>query len=135
MTYFAIQCLGLIAAGTALACFVVTRNEAASSILLGSMAFTALAWFVAFLKRRSVHCPLCKGTPLMNSGARTHARSKRIPPFSHGTTAMLSILTNQTFRCMYCGSDFDLLKPPTRLRHGTPDSDDGDPADVQGRWS
>lgn len=115
---FAIQVLGLIAALTGLAHLIREPSQAASRILLGGLAFSAAAWFIAFFKRRSARCPLCKGTPLVNSIARTHIRATRIRPFNHGVTAMLSILAIQKFRCMYCGTDFDLLKPPTRLLQG-----------------
>jgi hypothetical protein len=119
--FFAIHCLGLIAALTAMVCLLLEPTEMAYRFLLGGMAFSAITWFIAFFKRRSVHCPLCKGTPLVSTGARTHVRAKRILPFNHGVTATLSILAAQKFRCMYCGSDYDLLKPPTRLLRGTPD--------------
>ena len=112
--------LGLIACATALGAFFVNPSEAASRLLVAGIGFSALTWLIAFFKRRSVFCPLCKGTPLINSGARTHIRARRILPLNHGTTAVLSILATQKFRCMYCGSDFDLLKPPTRMLRGTP---------------
>lgn len=119
---FALHYLGLVATLTALVAFVREPSQLASHILLGGMAFSAITWFVAYFKRRSTYCPLCKGTPLVNSGAHTHVRAKRIFPFNHGITATLSILISQKFRCMYCGSDYDLLKPPTRLLHGPPAS-------------
>jgi hypothetical protein len=75
-----------------------------------------LLWIIAFFKRRAAHCPLCKGTPLLNSGARPHAKARRFYPFNHGMTATLSIIATQRFCCMYCGSDFDLLKTPSHRR-------------------
>lgn len=120
--FSALQLLGLVVMVTGLVCFTREANYIASRILLGGLGFSVLAWFIAFFKRRSAFCPLCKGTPLINSGARAHVRAKRIFPFNHGTTATLSILATQRFRCMYCGSDFDLLKPPTRLLHGSSES-------------
>ena len=114
-----IHYLGLIASATAFVAFLMTPSQAASRILVGGVIFSAITWLISFFKRRTVMCPLCKGTPLVNSGALTHSRARRLLPFNHGTTAVLSILATQKFRCMYCGSDFDLLKPPTRLLHGT----------------
>lgn len=108
--------LGLILCATALWRCYKEPSETASRILLGGIAFSALTWIIAFFKRRNVFCPLCKGTPLLNSGARPHLRARRILPLNHGTTAILSILAVQKFRCMYCGSDFDLLKTPSHLR-------------------
>jgi hypothetical protein len=127
--FFAIHYLGIVVAITALVCFIREPSQLASHILLGGMAFSAITWFIAFFKRRSAICPLCKGTPLFNSGARTHVRAKRIFPFNHGITATLSILATQRFRCMYCGSDFDLLKSPTRLLHGIPPEETRAPHD------
>lgn len=117
--FSSLHLLGLIVMLTGLVCFILEPSRGASRILLGGMAFSALFWLIAFFKRRSALCPLCKGTPLANSGAHTHIRARRLRPFNHGFTATLSILATQRFRCMYCGSDFDLLKPPTRLLHGT----------------
>jgi len=113
--FAALHFLGLIATATALAGFFLRPSLLASCFLLGGLVFCAVSWLIAYFKRRAVHCPLCKGTPLINSGALPHIRAHRIRPFNHGTSAVLSILATQKFRCMYCGSDYDLLKPRTRL--------------------
>jgi transposase-like protein len=60
-------------------------------------------------------CPLCKGTPLVETGARLHERANGCP-LTHGTSTILSILFLQRFRCMYCGTDYDLLKESKRHR-------------------
>lgn len=128
--FAALHYLGLIVALTAVVGIILDPGESAVRILLGGMAFSAVAWLVAFFKRRSAFCPLCKGTPLLNSGARAHQRARRLLPFNHGTTAILSILAVQKFRCMYCGSDFDLLKTPSRLLQGGANGNyDDDPPD------
>ena len=119
--FSALHYLFLIAAATAMVCFAIEPGIAPVRIFLAATLASALAWFIAFFKRRSTHCPLCKGTPLINSGARVHARAKRIYPFNHGVSSTLSILTHQKFRCMYCGSDYDLLKPRSRVMY-----DEGD---------
>lgn len=116
--FSSIHYLGLIAAGTALMCFFLQPSEAAMRIFVGGLIFSAISWLIAFFKRRSAFCPLCKGTPMVNSGAHVHVRARRLFPLNHGVTATLAILTTQKFRCMYCGSDFDLLKPRTRILHG-----------------
>lgn len=74
-------------------------------------------WLLAFLKRRKVFCPLCRGTPYLNSGAHPHAKAKRWWPLNHGLTAICSTILNSRFQCMYCGEPFDLRKKPARLRH------------------
>jgi len=118
--FTSIHYLGLVVSVTALACFFLEPSQEATRILVGGMAFSAFTWLIAFFKRRSTFCPLCKGTPLLNTGAHTHIRARRFLPLNHGTTAIFSIMSTQKFRCMYCGSDYDLLKPPTRLLHGDP---------------
>jgi uncharacterized membrane protein (UPF0136 family) len=110
--------LSLIATATALAGFFLRPSHLASRLLVAGLVFTAVTWLIAYFKRRAVHCPLCKGTPLINSGAMPHVRARRILPFNHGLSAVLSIMATQKFRCMYCGSNYDLLKPRTRLLHG-----------------
>ena len=62
-----------------------------SDPVAGSM-FSAIMWLIAFFKRRAAYCPLCKGTPLINSGALPHSRARRLFPLNHGVTATLSII-------------------------------------------
>jgi hypothetical protein len=115
--WWALHFLGLLGALTAFGCLVANPSHLALRVFLASLAFGLVTWLIAFFKRRAAFCPLCKGTPLMNSGALPHMRAWRIRPLNHGVSAVLSILATQTFRCMYCGSDYDLLKPSSRL-HG-----------------
>lgn len=109
--------LGLIASITAAVCVVREPSQFSVRVLVGAMGFSVVMWLISFIKRRSTFCPLCKGTPLLNSGARAHQKAWRIFPLNHGMTATLSILACQKFRCMYCGSDYDLLRASSRL-HG-----------------
>ncbi len=108
--------VGVITTVTALVLFFISPTQIAVKVIIASMIFSVFAWLLAFFKRRSAHCPLCKGTPLVNTGALAHSRATRLYPFNHGMTATFSIIATQTFRCMYCGSDFDLLKTPSHLR-------------------
>jgi hypothetical protein len=108
-----IHYLGIIATVTAFVIFFREPSLLAVRFIVGGLIFCAITWLIAYLKRRSTFCPLCKGTPLANSGARTHKNAVRIFPFSHGVTAVFSILATRRFSCMYCGSDFDLLRPPS----------------------
>ena len=127
--FTSVHYLGLVVSVTALACVLLEPGQLAVRVLLVAMAFSAGSWLVAFFKRRSTFCPLCKGTPLINSGARVHTRAWRLYPLNHGVTAVLSIMATQRFRCMYCGSDYDLLKPPTRLLGGSRDDREYSPED------
>ena len=78
--------------------------------LVASALALAVTWLISFLRRRSARCPLCKGSPLLDSGAAKHAKAFRLRPFNHGTTAVLGILFLNRFRCMYCGTPYDLQK-------------------------
>jgi uncharacterized membrane protein (UPF0136 family) len=115
--FCALHFLGLIVTVTTLVGFILQPSMLASRLLVAGIVFSALSWLIAYFKRRGVHCPLCKGTPLINSGALPHTRARRIGPFNHGVSAVISIMATQKFRCMYCGSDYDLLKPRNRLPH------------------
>ena len=114
--FSALHYFGLIATGTAVALFLMEPSQLASRVIICGIIFCAFSWLLAFFKRRSAYCPLCKGTPLVNSGALAHSKAIRIFPFNHGVSATLSIIATQKFCCMYCGSDFDLLKTPSHLR-------------------
>jgi len=86
------------------------RNEETCYIMLAFLAASIITGIISFLTRRCARCPLCKGTPLIHTGAIAHQVAFRVPPFNHATTATLNILCSQRFRCMYCGSRFDLHK-------------------------
>lgn len=116
VTLCAIHYLCLIAMVTTAVLLVMHPDQRASKLLIATTAATIGTWFVALLKRRVTMCPLCKGTPLLESGALLHERARHIPLLSHGVSATLSILFLQKFRCMYCGTDYDLLKNPSRHR-------------------
>lgn len=116
VVWSALHYLGVITTVTAFALFFKEQSQLAVKVIVGGLAFSVVTWLVAFFKRRSAFCPLCKGTPLINSGALAHSRAVRFYPFNHGVTSTISIIATQTFRCMYCGSDFDLLKTPSHLR-------------------
>lgn len=114
--FSALHYFGLITTLTAFVLFLSEPSQLATKVVVGGLAFSGVTWLIAFLKRRCAHCPLCKGTPLLNSGAFAHSRATRIYPFNHGVSATLSVIATQTFRCMYCGSDFDMLKTPSYQR-------------------
>jgi len=112
-----IHYLCLLGTITAFVAFFLNPTKLATEVILACVILAGLSWWIAFFRRRAAHCPLCKGTPLVNSGALTHQKALRIGPLNHGVTAILSVIAKQGFRCMYCGSDFDMLKTPARLRH------------------
>jgi hypothetical protein len=105
--------------------FSINPNPMALKVILSGIGFSIVMWIIAFFKRRDAHCPLCKGTPLINSGALPHSKARRLYPLNHGMSATLSIIATQRFCCMYCGSDFDLLKTPSHLR-GAKSGDDNE---------
>ena len=121
--FSALHYLGIIAALTGVVLFGIEQSHLAVRVILGGIGFSVVTGFIAFFKRRAAHCPLCKGTPLINSGARAHSRATRIPPFNRGVSATLSVIACQNFRCMYCGSDFDLLKTPSHRRKNEGDKE------------
>ena len=84
--------------------------------LVASLVASLVTWLIAFIRRRSARCPLCKGSPLIESGAVKHAKAYRLRPLNHGATAILGILFLNRFRCMYCGTSYDLLKRSSTAR-------------------
>lgn len=102
---------GAFALLLAIPLFLFNPTQLAQRTLIGCVAFYIVSGLASFLKRRKVLCPLCKGTPLLSTRAHTHPKAFRLFPLDHGTTATLALIFTQTFRCMFCGSRFDLLKP------------------------
>lgn len=111
----AMHYMGILAALTTLVIFFVNPTHLATRVFMLSVGFLGFTWMLAFFKRRSTHCPLCKGTPLINTGALTHPKATRIWPFNHGVSAILSIIATQKFRCMYCGTLYDMMKIPAHI--------------------
>ncbi len=114
----AIHYLGMIAAATTLVVFFFQPTPLATKVFILCIGFSVVTWLLSFFKRRHTHCPLCKGTPLINSGALAHQKATRIFPFNHGVSATISIIATQKFRCMYCGTQFDMLKTPSHQLGG-----------------
>lgn len=69
-----------------------------------------LTLIISYSKRRNARCPLCLGTPLRDSGALAHKKAETWGPLDPAHTAMVQILFTQKFRCMYCGTRYDLRK-------------------------
>ncbi|QJE95195.1 hypothetical protein [Luteolibacter luteus] len=111
-----IHYLCLIAFLTCAVILVLNPVEGSVMILIASLVGCLFSWLVSFFKRRSARCPLCKGSPLLDTGAVKHTKAFRLPPLNHGNTAVLGILFLQRFRCMYCGTPFDMLKKSSQHR-------------------
>ena len=105
--------LGLVGTTSALFAFMVVPGQSTASLLVGFGAFSTFLWLFSFFKRRSCFCPLCKGTPLLDSAAHRHEKAVRFFPLTYGTSNVIRSLMHQRFRCQYCGTPFDLLKPLT----------------------
>lgn len=98
------------------------KNISPLVVILGTITASVVTFIIAFIKRRLARCPLCKGTPLLNTGALPHANAFCIPPLNHGYTAVISVIVSQKFCCMYCGTKFDLLKPSSSRRRASADA-------------
>lgn len=111
--------LGLIAFITGVFAFFNSPKElkqGAADILVAIPPVCGVLWMIAYIMRRRAICPLCRSTPLLDNLAHKHQKALRCKPFNFGTTAILSVLFTQHFRCMHCGTPFDLLKPKTEGR-------------------
>lgn len=114
----AIHYLALATALTAAVLFAIDPSMDTAKVLIATVAFAIATWIAAWFRRKAALCPLCKGTPLLNTGAMPHALAYRFPPFNHGVTAILTTLFSLHFRCMYCGSHYDLLRSPHQPKDG-----------------
>ncbi len=106
--------LSLICFLTCMVTFAIAPPElmrGSAYAMIGMLPICALFWTIAYFKRRKATCPLCKCTPFLDNLALKHQKSFRVKPFNYGTTAVLNVVCCQRWRCMYCGTPFDLLKP------------------------
>jgi hypothetical protein len=124
--FAAVHYLSLFAFLTCLVLFVKSPHLSTAKLLLGSVVLAILTWIIAYFRRKAAVCPLCKGTPLINSGALPHPNAVRLRPLNYGVTAVLSALFTHHFRCMYCGSRYDLLRQPRDYRHSLDEQEPGD---------
>lgn len=125
--FAAIHYLTLLAASASVVIFVISPHVTTMRLLFGSVGLSIVTWIVAYYKRRAALCPLCKGTPLLNSGALPHPTAWRLKPLNFGVTAVFTCLLTHHFRCMYCGSRYDLLRQPRDHRMEEEDAADQDP--------
>lgn len=107
---FYISIIGLITAAVAFFYINPELKKRAAELLVACLAACIVSWFIAYMKRRSTLCPLCKSTPFLDNLAHKHGKAYRIRPLNYGTTAILNTLFIQRWRCMYCGTCFDLLR-------------------------
>ncbi len=112
MLFSALWFLTVVGALTLAFFFVFQEDRSLGIPLILTMSGSAVFWLIAYAHRRSVRCPLCKGTPLLDNRAAKHSRARRVFPLNYGSTALLTLLLSQRFRCMFCGNPFDLLKKP-----------------------
>lgn len=108
--------LCIIAFLTCVVILILNPVEGSVKILITSLVACLFTWLISFFRRRSVRCPLCKGSPLLDTGASKHSKAYRLPPLNHGNTAVLGILFLHRFRCMYCGTPYDMLKKASQHR-------------------
>lgn len=113
--------LSILGAATALGVFFAEPTAWGARLVAGLVGLGGFTWLLSFISRRRAHCPLCKGTPLIASGAMPHRNATRLPPLNYGHSAVVGILFRQKFRCMYCGAPYDMLKVPSHARR---DSDE-----------
>ena len=109
--FFYFSLVGFFAA---LFVFFTRQDMFSAAMMIGFGVGSVILWILSFLKRRDARCPLCKGTPLLDSAAHRHIHARRMFPLNYGTTAVLGSILRQKYTCQYCGTPFDLLKIPDK---------------------
>jgi hypothetical protein len=100
------------AVGTGVMLTIDGGQRLMANLCVGFLVFSGILMAVGYPVRRAAKCPLCRGTPMVDTRASKHANATRIPPLSHGLSARLELMLVQRFRCMYCGTPYDLYKKP-----------------------
>ncbi len=128
--FFLLTVIALIAS---IIVFAIDQTQKSAFLVVGVLFFTLFVWIVSLFIRRSASCPLCHGTPYFNSGAHKHEKATKLPLLNHAISNVVRTIVNQTFRCMYCGQPFDLLKPVTNPLSGRKKVDKKAPKQPQRR--
>ena len=109
--FSALLLLSLVGSITSIVALVILQTQKAAFIAIASILATITIWVISIFVRKSARCPLCQGTPYFNGGAHKHEKATKLPLINHGMSNVIRTLVIQTFRCMYCGQPYDLLKP------------------------
>ncbi|MBK1826723.1 hypothetical protein [Haloferula rosea] len=107
-----IHYMAVVATLTLIFILIRTQDNKVAMWLLGALALVGATWGIGYIFRRAATCPLCKGTPLVDTRAAKHRKAVRLKPLNFGATALLQLTFSNRFRCMYCGTPFDLLRKP-----------------------
>ena len=105
--------LVLIGLAAALFSFFANPDRLAGLLLAIMIVSTVITWLASYLSRRQAFCPLCKGTPFLDSSAHCHEKAFRFFPLNYGSSNSIRSIACQHFRCQFCGTPFDLLKEST----------------------
>lgn len=112
--YSAVVFILATTAATMVYCYCQSPSPEGVKPIVAVMVLTFVCWLVGFFNRKKASCPLCKGTPLLDTGASPHQKAVRIFPLNCGTTNLLRSFFTRRFRCQFCGTPFDYLKPSGR---------------------
>lgn len=91
-----------------------SKGTPMTKLLIALLILSIILWFFAYLQRRRARCPLCKASPFLGTLSHTHPKAERVLFLGPQTTAILKALFTLRWRCMHCGTPFDLLKKTDR---------------------
>lgn len=109
-------CLNLLAVLTTLVGFAFNGSQFNAFLLIGLCFTVVIFWLLGFLTRKRASCPLCKGTPFLDTRASKHVKAVRFWPLNYGTTNMIRAFVTRRMRCHFCGTPYDMLKTNTTLK-------------------
>lgn len=90
--------------------FALDRSMTNLRILGISIVLFFILQLISFIIRRTCICTLCRANPLIDGKSIKHAKACKVKPLNFASTAMLSILLRNQFRCQHCGTPFILSK-------------------------
>lgn len=85
-------------------------DRLAGWLALGGLVLFAVTRGLAFLLSRHLNCTLCHGPVLEERSCHKHPDAVKIRPLSYRSSAVVSLLSRGSFRCMYCGTPYRLKK-------------------------
>jgi hypothetical protein len=100
--------LGFLAFAAGVAGMMLTRQQTWGWLALLGLGVFVTSRVIVFFMADSLNCPLCHGAVMKVRRCRKHDDAFRLWPLSHRASAVLSLLTTFSFRCMYCGTSYRL---------------------------
>jgi hypothetical protein len=95
---------------TSIGIYIANQSRQSAFLVIIILVLTLFLWLLSLFKRRTERCPLCHGTPYLNTAANKHVKATKLPFLNYGISNLMRTIFTRKFRWMFCGQLDDFLK-------------------------